>query len=90
MRLDGYDAVPSFVIRLRHAILFIAAHKIYVNSRFHCRPKFVEDSANPGNIAGIRGWLRPVRQQIQDKRSTAITECGLVRADPRRGAPKIG
>jgi hypothetical protein len=90
VRLDRYDAVPSLVISLRHAILFISAHEVYVNARFHCGPKFFEESANPGYIAGISGWLRPVRQQIHDERSTAVTECGLVSADPCRRATKIG
>ena len=90
VRLDRYHALPSFVISLRHAVLFVAAHEVYVNPRFHSGPKFVEDSANPGNIAGVSGWLRPVRQQIQDERSAAITECGLVRSDPCRRATKIG
>ncbi len=90
MRLNLYDAVPSFVISLRHAVLFIAAHEIHVNPWFHCGSKFIEDSANPGNIAVISGWLRPVRQQIHDERSAAIAECGFVGADLRRGATKIG
>ena len=50
----------------------------------------MEESANPGNIAGICGRLRPVRQQIQDERSAAIAESCLFRGDPRRRAAKIG
>lgn len=55
--LDGYDAIPSLVISLRHTILFIAAHEVYIHSRFHCGPEFVEECANPGNIPAIRGRL---------------------------------
>src|SRR5258706_4542827 len=89
-RLNCDDTVPSFLISLGDAILLVAAHKIYVNTRFHRWLKLVEESANPGNIAGIRGRFRPVRQQIHDEGSAAIAECGLVRCDPCRRATKIG
>jgi hypothetical protein len=57
---------------------------------FHCGPKLVEYSANPGNVAGIPGWFRLVRQQVQDERRTAITECSRVSVDLSGGAAKIG
>ncbi len=90
MRLNRYHTVPSFLISLGHAILLVAAHKIYVNTRFHSRPKLVEEPANPGNIVDICGLFRPVRQQIHDERSAAIAERGLLRVDPSSRAAKIG
>src|SRR5580700_3236993 len=61
VRLYRNHAVPSFLIRLRHAILLIAAHKIYIDAGFHRWPKFIKESVNPGNIVGIGGCFRPVR-----------------------------
>ena len=51
MRLNRDHTVPIVPEGLGHAILLIAAHKIYVNTRFHRWPQFVEQSSNPGNIA---------------------------------------
>jgi hypothetical protein len=90
VRLNRDHTVPSLLISLGHAILLVAAHKIYVNTRFHSRPKFVEEPTNPGNIADICGLLRPVRQQIHDERSAAIAERGLFRVDPSTAAASLG
>jgi hypothetical protein len=53
MRFDSHYAIPSFVIRLLHPIRFVATHEIHIHTRFHSGTKFVEDSADPGNICPI-------------------------------------
>ena len=47
VRLDRDHAVPSFLISLRYAVLLVATHKVYVNTRLHRGPQFVEQSSNP-------------------------------------------
>src|SRR5258708_31144875 len=90
VRLNRDHTVPSILISLGHSILLIATHKIYVDARLHTWTKFIEESANPGNVADIRRRIRPVRQQIHDERSAPIPECGLVRGDTPRRATEIG
>src|SRR5450755_1384363 len=88
--LDCDHTIPSFAIRLGDAILLIAAHEIYVDTWLHVWPEFSEEASNPGNIAGIGGWVGPVGQQIQDEGSAAITERGLLGWDQPRRTSKIG
>src|SRR5580700_9916446 len=72
VRRDRNHTVPSFVIGLGHAVLLVTTHKVYVNTRFHSWPKFIEEPAYPGNVAGVRGCIRPASQQIHDERSAAV------------------
>ena len=90
LRLDCDHTIPSFTIRLGNAILLIATHEIYVDTRLHRRPKFPEETSNPRDVAGIGGWVSPVGQQIQDERSAAISEGGLVCSDQPRRSSEIG
>ena len=55
MRLYGNHAVPSFTVSFGNALLFIAAHKVYVDTGLHCRPKLVELPTNPPDVDIIRG-----------------------------------
>jgi len=86
MRFDGYHAIPSFVIRLWHPLLLVATHKIHIHARFHRGAKFIEDSADPGNVSRIGGRFRPASQDIKYERSAAIAEGSLARGDPRSSA----
>src|SRR5215472_8280279 len=64
MRFDGHQAVPTFLIRLGHAVCLVAAHEVYVDSRLHCRPKLAKKRTGPAHVSGIAGRLRPVGEQV--------------------------
>src|SRR6476661_10193637 len=78
-----------FVISLGHATLFISTHEVHVDPRLHGWPKLIEHSANPGDVVGVGGDVRPARQQVHNEGSAAIAEGSFRRCDLGRSSTQV-
>src|SRR5215469_9384682 len=86
MCFHGYQAVPAITVGFCGAVVFVSAHEVDVNSRFHGRSQARENAARPRDVFFISGRLHPIGQDVHDIRGTAVAKRGLLRGDPARRA----
>src|SRR5581483_6447049 len=89
MRLDSDHTIPAVLVCLRDAILLIATHEIHVYARFHRRSKPVKNLTNPADMQSVGGWIRPIRQQVQNEWSAAVPEGSFTGIDQCRYSTKV-
>src|SRR4029077_5340689 len=87
--LDGHEAFPAVAISLGHAVSFVAAHEVDIDSGHHRWPQPGKQIANPRDIEDIVLRLMPVSEQIHNEWSAAIAKGGLIGPNPRGGATQV-
>src|SRR6266849_7744048 len=83
MRLDGDKTFPAVAISLRHAVIFVAAHEVDIDSGHHRGPQLREQIAYPRDIGGILFRALPVPEQIHNERGAAIAKGCLIGPNTR-------
>ncbi len=67
VRLYGHKPTPPFAVGFWHAFLFVAAHEIHVDAWRHGWPQVSKQFADPRDIRGIVGGVRPVSENVRDE-----------------------